>query len=62
MAKSETEWKPAAVIFVPFLNSAFSFQPIRLTEYLVSLALALSVIPIVESEKAVRRWILRRQR
>ncbi|MBQ3762264.1 MAG: cation-translocating P-type ATPase [Clostridia bacterium] len=50
----------AAVIFVPFLNSAFSFQPISLAEYLVSIALALSVIPIVEAEKAVRRWTLRK--
>ncbi len=50
----------AAVIFVPFLNSAFSFQPISLAEYLVSIALAISVIPIVEVEKAVRRWTLRK--
>ena len=50
----------AAVIFVPFLNSAFSFQPISLAEYLVSIALAFSVIPIVEAEKAVRRWTLRK--
>ena len=47
----------AAVIFVPFLNKAFSFQPISITEYLVALALALAVIPIVETEKAVRRRI-----
>ena len=47
----------AAVIFVPFLNRAFSFQPISITEYLVALALALAVIPIVETEKAVRRRI-----
>ena len=47
----------AAVIFVPFLNRAFSFQPISITEYLVALALALAVIPIVETEKAFRRRI-----
>ena len=45
----------AAVIFIPFLNSAFSFQPITLTEYLTALALSLVVIPVVEAEKAVRR-------
>ena len=45
----------AAVIFIPALSTAFSFQPITLTEYLIALALALSVIPIVEVEKAVRR-------
>ena len=50
----------AAVIFVPFLNRAFSFQPITLKEYLLALALALSVIPVVEIEKAIRRMILRK--
>ena len=50
----------AAVIFVPFLSNAFSFQPITLTEYLVALALALTVIPIVEIEKLVRRKTHRR--
>ena len=49
----------AAVIFVPFLSSAFSFQRITLQEYLVSLGLSLLVIPVVEVEKAVRRRILR---
>ncbi len=50
----------AAVIFVPFLNAAFSFKPISLTEYLAALGLAFTVIPAVEIEKAVRRWIERR--
>ena len=50
----------AAVIFVPFLNRAFSFQPITITEYLVAMALALAVIPIVEIEKAIRRGIQRK--
>ncbi len=50
----------AAVIFIPFLNTAFSFQPITMTEYLIAMALALTVLPIVEIEKAVRRWHLRR--
>ena len=45
----------AAVVFIPFLNSAFSFYPITGTEYLISMALALAVIPVVEAEKAVRR-------
>ena len=52
----------AAVIFVPVLNRAFSFQPITLTEYLTAMALALTVIPVVEAEKAVRRRILKKQR
>ncbi len=51
----------AAVIFVPFLNKAFSFQPITITEYLVAMGLALLVIPVVETEKAIRRRILRKR-
>ena len=45
----------AAVIFVPFLSSAFSFQPISVKQYLTAMALAISVIPVVEIEKAIRR-------
>ena len=52
----------AAVIFVPFLNSAFSFQPITAVEYLTALALALLVIPVVEIEKAIRRRTIRNHR
>ncbi len=47
-----------AVIFVPFLNSAFSFQPISFTEYAVAMGLAFAVIPIVEIEKLIRRKLL----
>ena len=50
----------AAVIFVPFLNAAFSFQPITLNEYLIAMALALAVLPIVEIEKAIRRRLMHR--
>ena len=52
----------AAVIFVPFLNKAFSFTPITLAEYLTAMALALVVIPMVEIEKAIRRWTTRKNR
>jgi len=52
----------AAVVFVPFLNSAFSFQPITIAEYLTALGLALAVIPIVEVEKAVRRKAARKHK
>jgi Ca2+-transporting ATPase len=51
----------AAVIFIPFLSRAFSFQPITMEEYLVALALALTVIPIVEIEKFIRRKTERKQ-
>jgi len=50
----------AAVIFVPALSTAFSFQTITMPEYLAAMGLALAVIPIVEIEKAVRRRILRK--
>ena len=52
----------AAVIFIPFLASAFSFEPITVTEYLAAMGLALIVIPVVEIEKAVRRRVLRIRR
>ena len=52
----------AAVIFVPFLNSAFSFQPITIAEYLTAMALALIIIPVVEIEKAIRRRTIRARR
>ena len=47
----------AAVVFVPFLNTAFSFQAITLTEYLAAMGLALVVIPVVETEKIIQRRI-----
>jgi len=50
----------AAVIFVPFLNKAFSFQPITFTEYAIAMGLAFLVIPIVEIEKLIRRKTMRK--
>ena len=52
----------AAVVFVPYLNRAFSFQPITIAEYLTALALALAIIPVVEAEKAIRRKVIRKHR
>ena len=49
------------VIYVPFLSNVFGFEHISLAEYLVSMALALSVIPIVELVKWLQRcWARRR--
>ena len=45
------------VIYVPFLQNAFDFAHIDLQEYLVSLVLAVLVIPIVEIVKAIQRAI-----
>lgn len=45
------------VIYVPFLANAFDFAPISLSEYLVAMALAISVIPIVEIVKLIQRKV-----
>lgn len=50
-----------AVIYVPFLSAAFGFEHISLMEYLVSIALAITIIPIVELQKFFQRKRLRRR-
>ncbi len=44
-----------AVLEIPFLANAFGFTPIGLTEYAVAIALAITVIPIVETVKFFQR-------
>ena len=44
-----------AVIYVPFLANAFEFTAISAKEYGISIALAVTTIPIVEIVKAVQR-------
>ena len=44
-----------AVIEIPFLANAFGFMPLSLTDYVISMGLAISIIPIVEIVKAVQR-------
>ena len=48
------------VIFVPFLSTAFGFEPISVAEYAVAMALSLSIIPIVEIEKLIENKIHKR--
>lgn len=48
-----------AVIYVPFLVSAFGFTSISLAEYAVAMGLALCMIPIVELVKLIQRKISR---
>ena len=43
------------VIYVPFLAAAFEFEHISLAEYTAALALAFSIIPIVEITKWIQR-------
>lgn len=50
-----------AVIEVPFLADAFGFTVIGWKEYAIALALAVTVIPIVEIIKLVQRAVSRRK-
>ncbi len=43
------------VIYVPFLQEAFSFEHISLNEYAIALVIAVCVIPIVELVKLIQR-------
>ena len=43
------------VIFVPFLQNAFGFEPISLLEYAIAMVLALCIIPIMEIIKFIQR-------
>jgi len=44
-----------AVIYVPFLRSAFGFTEIDVQEYFIAMGLAFSIIPIMEIVKAIQR-------
>ncbi len=45
----------AAVIYIPFLSNAFDLAHISFKEYLIALALAFSMVPIVECVKFFQR-------
>ena len=49
-----------AVIYVPFLSNAFGFEHISFAEYIVSILLAITIIPIVEITKWIQRLIEKR--
>ena len=44
-----------AVLYIPFLANAFSFEHISFVEYIVALGLAFMVIPVVEAVKYFQR-------
>ncbi|RKD31589.1 cation-translocating P-type ATPase [Lacrimispora algidixylanolytica] len=44
-----------AVIYVPFLREAFSFEHISLKEYIAAVIISVSIIPIMEIVKIVKR-------
>lgn len=43
------------VLYIPFFRGAFGFSAISLKEYFTAMALAVTVIPIIEAVKAVQR-------
>ncbi len=49
------------VLYVPFLQEAFSFEHISLFEYAIGLTLAFMIIPLVEIVKAVQRAAAKRK-
>lgn len=51
----------STVIWIPQLAAAFEFEPISLQEYGVAMALAFSMIPIVELVKLFQRAITRKR-
>lgn len=56
-----------AVIFIPYVNTAFGFADsngqsyISWLEYVIALALAFSIIPLVEIQKAITRAVKRKK-
>lgn len=52
----------SAVIFVPAFATAFDFETISLNEFVVALALAVAIIPLVELEKLIARAINKKKR
>ncbi len=49
------------VLYVPFLQVAFSFEHISLYEYMIALTLAFLIIPLVEIVKAIQRTVSKRK-
>jgi len=50
------------VLYVPFLQEAFSFEHISLIEYAVAMGLAILVIPVVEFVKVVQRSLSKKKK
>ncbi len=49
-----------AVIYVPFLSTAFEFEHISAMEYAVAMGISILIIPIVETVKLIQRSMMRR--
>ena len=48
-----------AVVYIPYLNTAFGFANISALQYFISLALAFAIIPLVELQKLIGSRITR---
>ena len=44
-----------AVIYIPFLSNAFSFEHISLMEYAIAMVLGFIIIPVMEITKLIQR-------
>lgn len=42
------------VLYIPFLSNAFGFAHISLTEFMIAIAVAVLIIPIVEVQKRLQ--------
>ncbi len=51
-----------AVIYIPFLSEAFEFEHISLLEYVIAVALAFAIVPLVEIVKACERAAIKRKK
>ena len=51
-----------AVIYIPGLSDAFGFEHIDLQEYVIALALAFAIVPLVEIVKAFERLYMKRKK
>jgi len=51
-----------AVIYIPFLRTAFSFEAISFIEYLVAVGLAIAIVPIMEIIKLIQRSVSKEEK
>ena len=45
------------VVYTPVINTAFEFQSLNVLDFVLSMSLALAIIPIVEIVKAITRSV-----
>ena len=50
-----------AVLYIPFLSAAFGFEHITIMEFIVSLVIAFTIIPLVEIQKFITRKLSKKK-